>query len=622
MSTFTDKAQLPVSKKIILFEMDLGQLQSFWVNWRAGMWYLELDRAYATDIIISDDLISNISPIIFTRIGSVQKDAVNLTNVTSTATVLTTEDSFYFDETNQILYVHLDNWDEPSMYSMVIGEVEGYANFGGVYGDLLYEGRINSIPSISKSRDSLYYGRMSFGGGQVGLINEDGKFNEWGERFNLFGQEARLLMGFDDMAYADFEKIYTGYMEKVSIGRDDMKITLADPRKRFSRLIPNKSFTLSDYPNLKASNEGKTIPIAYGALLNVPATCTNEEEATSTFTFKLADTTYHSINAITTVYVTTSATRTVTPSSTNLLDASFTLTTANYGTGNTVSVDMTGYEYATGTAIQNGLDIIEDLLLNYMDINYNANLFDTTEWASANALARDTSIFIDQPKEIYRAIEDISNSVYGKMIVKRDGKYSFRLYNPLNAHSQVVDYSEIMNRPILDYDPEETLTSVRVGYNKDWSAGSLQFYNYDDKEDAIFEKFRIHQSKDYESLLIASADSLALAKDIMEIRGDAIKTFNVVTKMQSIDREVGDWVFVELNREDGPMVLDIITWAEVTGINQDLNNNQVTLTCQKPKRQRLDGGDAPHTNNDIVDGGDATLAINSAIDILNGEDAA
>ena len=162
-----------------------------------------------------------------------------------------------------------------------------------------------------------------------------------------------------------------------------------------------------------------------------------------------------------------------------------------------------------------------------------------------------------------------------------------------------------------------------MGYNKDWSAGSLQFYNYDDKEDAIFEKFRIHQSKNYESLLIASADSLALAKDIMEIRGDAIKTFNVVTKMQSIDREVGDWIFVELNREDSPMVLDIITWAEVTGVNQDLNNNQVTLTCQKPKRQRLDGGDAPHTNNDIIDGGDATLAINSTtVDTLSGEDAA
>ena len=83
---------------------------------------------------------------------------------------------------------------------------------------------------------------------------------------------------------------------------------------------------------------------------------------------------------------------------------------------------------------------------------------------------------------------------------------------------------------------------------------------------------------------------------------------------------MSDFIFVEVDRNSGPKIGDIITFAEVTRITKNFNSNTVSLDCRRPTRQVLDGGDARATNNDIIDGGDATTDYTN-LNIISGEDA-
>ena len=627
MSTFTDYASKPTSRKIVLLELDLGFFQDFWVNYRAGMWYVEFDKAFTSIIVVDQTLITNITAITVTRIGSVSSDGVPLTEVTSTANLTTTAESFYFDPTNEHLFVHLENWDEPSMHVLVAGQVRGYTTQAGVWNDQLYEGRLKSAPSISQHKDPLFFGRLQFGGGTVTLINEDGALDELAEDNDVYGQEVRILVGFDDMAYANFEKVWTGYIEDLVVGQSDLRITMTDERKRFSRQIGTSTYDQSTYPNLDNRNVGRSIPLIYGTCVDVPVVCTNEN-GSEPFVFKFADTEFHSISTVSTVYVSTAGTdakTSVTFSNVSKANGTFELSAGSYAAGDHVTIDVTGYDDSSppdgsGAVIDNALDIIEDVLSNYLSYTADSSdIYDTTEWASATSAVWDVGIVISEPTDVSRVIEEISNTVYGQFLVKADGLFTFRKYDEDSAtHAQVIPKEEVLNRAAVTYSPSEVLTSVQVGHTKEWAKGHYQYLLENTDESAIFSKFRVYRQKTFDSLTTNATDAQSLADDIMDQSGIVRRTFPIVTKYQSALRELGDWVFVELDRANSHMLGDIIKFAEVVGVNKDLNGNTISLECRLPRRQRLDGGDAQITDNDILDGGNAATSYTNTAD---GEDS-
>jgi hypothetical protein len=626
MSVFTDYASKPVSQKITLFELDIGRLQDFWVNYRAGLWYLEFNKAYTSIIVVDQALITDISEITFERVGSVQSDGVNLTEVTSLATLDSTEQSFYFDNTNDHLYLHLTNHDEPSMHRLIMGDVYGYTTQPGIWNEVFYEGRLRSVPNITTTRDPIFFGIMRFQGGMVTLENTDGALDDFAEKNDVFGQEGRILVGFDDMGYSDFEKVFTGYVEDINITQESMQLSLVDKRKRMSRQIPYNLFTSTDYTNLNSTNEGKPIPLIWGVVKNVPAICLNEDEAApSEYTFKLCDTEQHSISTLSTVYVTTSETvkQSVSFSGTDKQAATFILSSGAYTAGNIVTVDMTGYDDSvrrdgTGSPIETGLEVIKDILNNYLSYPYNANIFDTTEWTTAEADVRDIGMVIDNPTAIYTIIEQISNSLYGQFIVKDNGLFTFRRYNPSATYSQAIGKEEILNRTGITYSPKELVTSINVGHSKDWANNTYQYIQDTDDESSIYSKYRVYRSKTFDSLLTDSTDAQLLADDIMEQSGIIRKTFPIVTKLQSALRETFDWIYTDLTRANEGMLLDIKSFVEVIVARKDFNNNTVTLTCRIPKAQRVECGDGRKTDTDIIYGGSAGSTYTV---VLSGGDA-
>ena len=572
MSDLTKYLNRANSKKILLCEMDIGQGQDFWTNYRAGVWMVNFNKYYPD---IDSSLLAGVSAQDISKVGSVKASGVSLRPVATKADVQANDSSFHYDSNFKSLYVHCPDGDDPDLFLMMIGVSYGTANHGGVYSGFIYEGRLISVPSIAKSKDPLFFGVVSFEGGDVTIDNTNGKFDRFAEDNDVFGNAARLLLGFDDMPYEDFIPRMSGYMERVQVTQTQLTVGIQDKRKQLSRSLPPNVFDDSTYPNIKEKNVGKGIPLGYGSIKNAPVVCTNEEESgPSNWQFKICDTEFHSIKEITTVYVEGVS---KTPTATDLDEATFMLNLGDYNKGDDVTCTFKGYVDALGNLIENGLHVVRDLLLNYYGVKYNSNFYNIARWDEGKAPA--VNYFIKKEKKLIDIIGEIAETVQGDFIVNDDGRFAFRIYDPYAGAVQRIYQRQLLEVPQFEYDPSEVLTSIKVGYAKDWAEDEYLWLDDKSQETDIFKKFKTYLSEDFETLLTTKAAAQDFADKRLELSGDVKKTFTVLLKPgQVILREIDDVIIVTVMRPAKTMLNDCK--AEIIGIENDGNAMTVKLTCR------------------------------------------
>jgi hypothetical protein len=563
------------SKKILLFEMDIGQTQEFWTNWRAGSWFVNFDMDYPN---IDSSLLSGVEAQDVTTIGSVKQGGSSLRKVASKEDVQENDSSFYYDPLFKSLYIHLSNGDSPNIHIVTIGVSYGFANHAGIYGDNLYRGRLLSIPSMSKSKDPQFFGVVSFDGGDVTIDNTDGEYDRIAEDNDIFGNAARIVLGFDDMEYKDFYPLFEGFMETISVGRQKLVVTVMDRRKQLSRKLPARVFDATTYPDIKDSNVGKPIPIGYGVIRNAPVICTNEEEdpAPANYDFKLCDTTDHAINEITQVYVDGVE---VSTSASSLANGTFSLAAADYDPGDDVTCDFKGFEDALGNLIANGLDVIADLLESYYNTKFNSNFYNTGRWDRHKA--PDIGLFVEKETELIEIIGEIAESVQGDFAIESDGRFVCRIFDEYQAVLQTITRDQLLEvpeLPAIEYDPTEVLTSVRVGYSKDWAEDEYLWHVDDSQEEDIFGKYKTYLRKDFETLLTSAADAQTFGERRLELSGSVKRLFPVLTKPQVLLREIGDFIYVYLDRPSKTMLGK--AKAEIVGIEKNGDGMTIRLDCR------------------------------------------
>jgi hypothetical protein len=572
MSLASVEALKPNTKKITLVELDIGQQQTVWFNWAAGVWYVDFDAIYD---LIDADFLAGVSAQTIDNVGSVSSDAAPLLIVADAATVQEVELSFYFDDDARRVYIHLQNGDEPSLHRVVLGIVYGVANHAGIYNGMIYEGRLKSAPSISKSKDPLFFGRISFDGGTIEIDNEDGFFDTIGEDNDVFGNAARILQGFEGFAYSDFVRIGAGIIGNIDSGPERLMVSIKDARWNLTRDIPMAAFDQTTFPDLKDGNVGKSIPVTWGVLRNIPVICTNEDAAApANYTFKFSDTTYHSVHALTQVRVKGVAKAT---SASDLDAGTFSLASANYSPGDEVTADIEGYEDDDGNLISNALDVILDILYCYFGMDNIPAIFNQAEWAAATTSAPDVCYFGDDPEEAIDIIEEICASARVAFIARDDGRFTARIYNPNAAVKQTFEASDLLEVPTLARDQTEVLTSARVGYSKDWAKDEWIWLNDTDDEAETYARFKTHRSRDFETLLTTEAAAQTFADDILSLSGDVSRRFPARMKLQPLEREIVDFIKVNIGRRNGPS-----RWvkAEIAGIAKDLIASEISLDCR------------------------------------------
>src|SRR3990167_4169615 len=234
--TFSQYAAQSVADARVLVELDIGVPNTQWICHGAGIWVVDSNNLYYW---VDSSLVDGFTAQNFAGIGSMHVDGAQQTRTTSMLALVAATEAFYYDASTEKLWIHIINHDEPSLHTIWIGVIYGYSfdEFTPMGGGQLYEGRLMGAPSISARRDPLYFGRISFGGGTITLANGDGEFDTWAEDNDIYGNEARIYLGYADLDVTEYQRLYTGYIENVVVSEEIMDMAIADRRKQLTAPI-------------------------------------------------------------------------------------------------------------------------------------------------------------------------------------------------------------------------------------------------------------------------------------------------------------------------------------------------------------------------------------------------
>jgi len=468
--TLPEYAFRSVGEPRFLIDIDITQINSQWVNAGAGVWYVNNDAIYAyVDSTLANWLTAQTMP----NVGSVLVDNEQLAKASTLLECSENENTFYWDNSN--LYVYTPNGSSPYIHTILIGIVHGYSKEGFTPSGskTFYEGRLLSIPIISQSRDPLFFGKLSYEGASIELNNGDGYFDTFGEDYDVYGNQTRVLFGYSGMDISEYVLLFTGFNESLSISEEKVTINLADKRKQLTKEI---------------------------------------------------------------IYSCTS---------------------------------------------QNAMDAIVDILYTEYEIPYNSVYYDTYTWDYFTTLAPDITINMQESEPAIDVIQNICLSCFGLFIINPDGKYSFNIVRPGDAAKGEIPELDILTSHSITYDSTETLTSTKIGYDKDWTKSEASAYTYltdTSRESAIYSIYKTYNQKTFNTYLITLTDAQIFSDVVLDFSGELRPTLTITVPLKYYMLEVGDMVDVEIRRPT-------VNWlglrkCEIIGKQYKLDNLTIEFTVK------------------------------------------
>lgn len=207
------------------------------------------------------------------------EDGMAYTGVADAAAVKATENSFWFDYANRILYVHATGGADPAGFL-----IEGaFWLYFSTHPDIEFtaNGRLNhflplltkeNIPDISQEIKPYFEGSFGIASGSIAFMN--GKIG--GEHFfdkkyaSYTWENSKVILkaGKSDFVYANYKAILTSFIDEKSCSDSRITFTLRDVRQEMERdLVLNKFTTdpTTGYPDIEEDFIGEPIPICFGA---------------------------------------------------------------------------------------------------------------------------------------------------------------------------------------------------------------------------------------------------------------------------------------------------------------------------------------------------------------------
>ena len=223
----------------------------------------------------------------------------------------------------------------------------------------------------------------------------------------------------------------------------------------------------------------------------------------------------------------------------------------------------------------NALDAIEEILLESYGIPYNALFYVLDEWETAKAKAPNITMDMQQPESTINVIQEICGTAFGIFIINATGQYSFKIIDETDPAIVDIDKIDILNQHKIEYNPSEVLSSVRIGYNKDWPGNSYDYYVDTSREDEIFRKYKTYNQRDFNTLLKTLGEAETFADKIMDYVESVRGSLSIDVPMEYYYLQIGDIINVEIMRE----TVSMLGWykCEIVGKRWDLNNNLISF---------------------------------------------
>jgi hypothetical protein len=490
------------------------------------------------------------------RVTSFTRASVNnYTSVSSLASCLTFEKSFYFDFTNQILYVHFEHDQNPLTDNYQYTVISGFNDSKGlIYIDNIeYLPLIKSIPSIAQQASIIGYDQQAYVDGSVVLENAKG-IMDFLIIEKVYGNDASLFYLDDDDIVTDgkiksasstidiqIQKSLTApetiqtvlentnayqavledpnvliplasfYIEKRDFTLQDVTISVQDKRKAENPTIPSDTYLSSVYPDMHDSFVGKPIPVHYGAIRELHCTPLNSE-AVGDVDFKAGEllTSFGTIQ----VSIDDIWTNTTTHTSLDLPTATFTLATAE-ARDTSGAVRKCKLVSPIGEVVTYASDVIKALNLKYLGIPFVSSFYDLTEWGIEEAKLETIGISIDKERPLSDWIKDIQGgaNIGFRYEITPDGHRTIRARENTRASSAFIPIVSIFNNdtlPIED-DPESVFGEVKVKYSKSYESGRTLSVLDDTYRADVIANYKQYNRLTVDTFLTSSAHAAARA---------------------------------------------------------------------------------------------------------------
>lgn len=234
--TFDECVQKNPNKLIRLIEVDILTINTQWINAGAGIWCLNLDGLYSW---VDATLLNGFTGFAINDIGSVCIDYTVFLQRVNNLSDLNGLGNFYYDLSSKFLYICLPNYDSPFIHSVKIGPSYGFIDktFNPINSNSFYDNRIINFPDVSFSRDPMFFGKLSFGDLSFTIANGDGLFDDFADYNSIYGNPARVKVGFEEIDISEYKTIYSAYVTNVSLDEETFTFTISDKRKQLTKPI-------------------------------------------------------------------------------------------------------------------------------------------------------------------------------------------------------------------------------------------------------------------------------------------------------------------------------------------------------------------------------------------------
>jgi len=465
------------------------------------------------------------------------------------------EQSFYYDFSNQYLYIHYEhdhcNYTDDYEYGRVRGFSKGRpVHLDGIY----YEPFVQSVPSLSRKQDVINQERLSFMTGTVVFNNEDAVLDDlinypiYGNMLFLYWlTEIKHVFDYSS-ATADIKELMALYVQDYDFTLRSVSLRVQDPRKSRNIKIPDDYFTIADYPDIADKYIDKPIPLAYGTIRMSDGIPVNGDAGSGTITFRQAVT----LTSLGTVYVENDDGDwiSVSPASTNLTDGEFTLSEANgrKSSGDPRNCKISG---SVGIEIDTVADIIVDLHERYLGIIFNDSNYDTAEWELESAHLSTVGVLFDKHIELYEAIRQLqagANKTF-RFDFLPDGRMSIRVNDWDRSPAGFITREDIQDIHILSVKTDSSLLAadIEIEYAQDYSSSEYLSERDTSKRASVIKTYRQQPLQTFTTLLptreLAAERASWEAERLSVIHGIVQVT---LMDQQYIDMRIYDMIQIEV----------------------------------------------------------------------------
>lgn len=528
-----------------------------WMGYAPGIWVKKMSLTAAE---IAASMITSWGGIFDTGISEIPvsvgsvivgQDALN--PVDSVDELYLQDESFYYDTTNQLLYIVFENYTPYYFYPIIkAGQTFGFINAGqkdsmgflldSTYGGIHYDVRLKSLPGVNQTIDPQKFGVFRTSNMSIDIENGDGIYDGIDE--TVTGNGMRILIAYvEEGAIATIDDFFVaryGFIDFVN-NPDSNTISVigSDPRAEWSENVNPETFNTTDYPNIDSKLVGKHIPLVIGTWEGIPGYQIDAED------FLVSSETYGAVSSIDKAYLYNGSINSVEVNR-ELTGGEFSvsggiITIPDYDSGDVV-VDMTGID------ITNVVEIIlflVDTFENLAFLSANWNIAEVNEVIAEDFTGH--AYFDTSGTTVQVAVENLLKSINARLM-PLGRSLTIRRASQIRDPLFEVRNEDLLRMPAIQRNRIDSIKTISFDYNKNIHTGRYDTFYDNSLELTAIANNRKSVEAFFKTLLTTSTDAEQIAIEYYE-RFISVPPALSMPYIKSIEFFISDYLTFELLRK-------------------------------------------------------------------------